>query len=100
MIITGTLDAKLKTEARKAVRNSLRNGALAYIEHDSVRESVKLLLRADGVDEMRDALRSQQARYAAGHWSADLNKIVALKQALIAERWMRRFSTARIAQVA
>jgi len=87
-------DATLSHRVHNALHDTLRNGALAYIQHEGVRNGVLGLLRINGLDratELRAVLRNAQAMHAAGHWSASINRIIGLKQALIGERWLRRF---------
>lgn len=87
-------DATLSRRAHEAVRSTLKAGALAYIRNESVRGAVQQILRVNGLDiatELTAALRNAQALYAAGHWSVTLNRIIGLRQALMGERWMRRY---------
>ena len=96
-VTTNTLKAgALRASADSVLGSALREGAAAY---DRARDLPRLIRipaqdcsRADGLDVTRtiiarleSALRAERNRARSGHWTYDLNRHIALRQAFLAE---------------
>ncbi|SER20561.1 hypothetical protein SAMN05216548_11329 [Faunimonas pinastri] len=89
-------EQRLKEEAKRTVERALQAGAQAY---DRTRD-LPGLIRAEATAEMlgseegvaeilarlERALRSERRKARAAHWTYDLNRHIALRQAYLAEQ--------------
>lgn len=107
---TGTLRrGRLRREAHRSVAKSVAAGIESY---DRARHLPRLIpieagqLTDDGPDVQRGivsrlarALRAERTRGRAGHWTYDLNRHIALRQAYAAERRRLDQADGRLKQI-
>jgi hypothetical protein len=87
--------ARLQSGARKAIEGAVRAGAEAYRRERDLPRLVRIEPRTPGTETIADvetivarlerALRAERNRARSGHWTYDLNRHIALRQAHLAE---------------
>jgi hypothetical protein len=87
--------ARLQRGARKAVGQSVKAGAAAYDRERDLPRLIRIEPRQFGAETTRDietivgrlerALRAERNRARSGHWTYDLTRHLALRQAHLAE---------------
>jgi hypothetical protein len=86
--------ADMRRKAKRALAGAVKAGALAYDRGRDLPGLIRFDPLADPLDtatetilaRLERALRAERTRARSGHWTYDLNRHIALRQAYVAEK--------------